>query len=570
VTGTFTLTGRLLHHDDVTPYPDSPIELISTLHSDTTADVTFVGGAAGITDADGSFSMVLVTFAGLNYTLVSAASPPLFDPVSFAAPSAGATLDFSDLLADTAGITPDLVVEILAARDDAVAAAAAAAAIGTTNDTLIAGRLADGTSATRAALDNAQQTVNVRTHGAIGNGVANDTTALQAALDYADGLTGGGTVWVPDGTYKITGSLILGSHTTLLMASGAVIRAGSTIAGAMIKTSLTVPISDRLCMAGGILDCNSFADTGLQLSYFVHVTVRDVVVENYKLNGFLIGVTAATAPSFEAKLYNLKTWRPSTSATPATSRGIAFDNASDCHVYGAIVNGAHLSVTTDFGGHTFVGVHAWNFDASGRPDTCFYDNGGNNTYVDCYADGPDTIGWAFTKDGCAIIGGLALRSTASTDNAGSVVANSSAGNVPTRILVMGLRVDADPAHRWATDFLNNDTLVSLYGVMCRNVVTTHGDQIFQDLAVRSVSAATTQKKSDQVIIVTDSTAVTVTLLDPWTLPAGRLIRIVNNSTATVTVTNTSGGGLGTGVPTTIATHTTGRYLADGASLWFAA
>jgi hypothetical protein len=151
-----------------------------------------------------------------------------------------------------------------------------------------------------------------------------------------------------------------------------------------------------------------------------------------------------------------------------------------------------------------------------------------------------------------------------------VVANSSAGNVPTRILVMGLRVDADPAHRWATDFLNNDTLVSLYGVMCRNVVTTHGDQIFQDLAVRSVSAATTQKKSDQVIIVTGSTAVTVTLLDPWTLPAGRLIRIVNNSTATVTVTNTSGGGLGTGVPTTIATHTTGRYLADGASLWFAA
>lgn len=49
---------------------------------------------------------------------------------------------------------------------------------------------------------------NVLDFGAVGNGVADDTAAIQAAIDYIDGL-GNGVVYVPTGTYKLTSPLLM-------------------------------------------------------------------------------------------------------------------------------------------------------------------------------------------------------------------------------------------------------------------------------------------------------------------------------------------------------------------------
>ena len=61
--------------------------------------------------------------------------------------------------------------------------------------------------------------LNVLDFGAKGNGVTNDTAAIQKALD-ACGENGGGTVLVPEGVY-LTGSIILHANTTLQLASRA-------------------------------------------------------------------------------------------------------------------------------------------------------------------------------------------------------------------------------------------------------------------------------------------------------------------------------------------------------------
>jgi polygalacturonase len=68
-------------------------------------------------------------------------------------------------------------------------------------------------------------TVNVRDSGAAGDGVANDTAALQKAIDTA-AAGGGGEVFFPPGTY-LTGSIELKSHVTLNLAAGAVIHGTS-------------------------------------------------------------------------------------------------------------------------------------------------------------------------------------------------------------------------------------------------------------------------------------------------------------------------------------------------------
>jgi hypothetical protein len=69
--------------------------------------------------------------------------------------------------------------------------------------------------------------VNVKAHGALGDGATDDTAAIQAVIDRVGGT--GGTVFVPDGTYLVDAvgprRLSLKSDTTLKLAPGAILQA---------------------------------------------------------------------------------------------------------------------------------------------------------------------------------------------------------------------------------------------------------------------------------------------------------------------------------------------------------
>src|SRR5687768_10909570 len=67
----------------------------------------------------------------------------------------------------------------------------------------------------------------VRSFGALGDGKADDTVALQKALA-ACMARGGGTVFVPAGNYKIR-PIRLGSRTVLHLDAGAVLLGSSTL-----------------------------------------------------------------------------------------------------------------------------------------------------------------------------------------------------------------------------------------------------------------------------------------------------------------------------------------------------
>src|SRR5204862_5152148 len=66
-----------------------------------------------------------------------------------------------------------------------------------------------------AATDSSHSTLilfNVQNYGARGDGKSDDTAAIQAAINAAD-ASGGGTVYLPAGSYRITG-LTLGINNT--------------------------------------------------------------------------------------------------------------------------------------------------------------------------------------------------------------------------------------------------------------------------------------------------------------------------------------------------------------------
>ena len=69
-------------------------------------------------------------------------------------------------------------------------------------------------------LKSPQGIFNVREFGAVANGQALDTKALQSAIDAA--ASSGGMVYFPSGTYR-SGTLFLKSHVSLHLEEGAVL-----------------------------------------------------------------------------------------------------------------------------------------------------------------------------------------------------------------------------------------------------------------------------------------------------------------------------------------------------------
>lgn len=69
--------------------------------------------------------------------------------------------------------------------------------------------------------------VSVKDYGAKGDGVSNDTTAIQDALNALKNT--GGTIFFPVGTYKVNAAILFYSNQTLWFESGAVLLQGAAI-----------------------------------------------------------------------------------------------------------------------------------------------------------------------------------------------------------------------------------------------------------------------------------------------------------------------------------------------------
>ncbi len=104
--------------------------------------------------------------------------------------------------------------------------------------------LASGAGASqRTVLNKLRDVVSVRDFGAVGDGVADDTAAIQAAIS-ATNPTSGGCVYLPSGTYKVTSTINVANQRVTICGDGV-----STII-------LFVPTSDDVCFnfdAGSVL-----------------------------------------------------------------------------------------------------------------------------------------------------------------------------------------------------------------------------------------------------------------------------------------------------------------------------
>lgn len=182
-----------------------------------------------------------------------------------------------------------------------------------------------GTGAVATTVQNKlHEIISVKDFGAIGNNSADDTAAIQAAMN-AIYTNGGGTLYIPKGIYRISANLvqqtsptsnffrILGDGMSASVIYGG--DAGAGLVGYGIQIFGAAPPSSAASMVNVVLDgfsmtCNSHLGTGIDLSSVQRFSIRNVQCAQFnyglRIRNVCIQGTVEGSCYFEANNVGIK------------------------------------------------------------------------------------------------------------------------------------------------------------------------------------------------------------------------------------------------------------------------
>lgn len=237
---------------------------------------------------------------------------------------------------------------------------------------------------------------NVKAHGAVGDGVTDDTTAIQ------DALTDGGVVVFPAGTYLVTG-LTSSNATHIIGMAGAKLKT-ATNAAILVVDDSDVAIEGLTFEGdgkGASYDGGKTSQHGISITSYYRNRVLNCHFLNLGGGGVHI---ASTQTNYVGNVVNACTFSASNKGISSGSRG------EYLHVTGCIINGCNYGAHITGGNVALVGCNvSYNLTniylAAGTNDSHGMCVGCHLNHAVDYAVRTEaiTLGWTF--DGCHLYDG---------------------------------------------------------------------------------------------------------------------------------------------------------------------
>ena len=224
----------------------------------------------------------------------------------------------------------------------------------------------------------------VRSFGVKGDGVTNDTTALNSAFEFA--RTSGKCAFVGYGTYLISSPL--STSACVQFDNKATIKA-SVAMDALLEIGTSTASANNIKITGGVFDGNQLASRGIWMRLFANVKLQNTTVVNTTSNYYEIGDDASLpVASYEADLSHFHGYN-SLSATTSNSVGLLInESATDGYYSNGILRDIQTGVRVYTGVNFFDNIHVY-----GRPlDVGFDDHSSRNFWNHIEADAFQSYG----------------------------------------------------------------------------------------------------------------------------------------------------------------------------------
>ena len=244
---------------------------------------------------------------------------------------------------------------------------------------------------------------NVLDYGAVGNGIADDAVAINAAVTAA--AVNGGIVFLPTGTYAVSAPILLksnvtlqgeGAEATIVKQIGTVANWDSITTSSGVITTLVANEYENICVEGLKLQglyvtpipdgSANYAVNGISLANTWNSTVKDCTVVDSGtgiiIYGIVTGVVNYNNFIVDSTVRRAKSWiEAGNSGTP---RGITIATAHSS-IQNCVVDDSHTGfyVAVDYGNYVNCRASRWTDDG-------YYVNANNCTFTNCYAIGNTT------------------------------------------------------------------------------------------------------------------------------------------------------------------------------------
>lgn len=141
------------------------------------------------------------------------------------------------------------------------------------------------------------EAVSVLSYGAVGDGVADDTQAIRAALD---AVSAGGVLWFPAGTYRITETIRVANDNLIIEGDGnaTTLTCGLTESGAALLEfdGADSIVLRNFCLRSAMTGVDTMNLTGIRVGACNDLTIADVDISNYN-DGIYVGAKGENFPT---------------------------------------------------------------------------------------------------------------------------------------------------------------------------------------------------------------------------------------------------------------------------------